>query len=183
MSNEYFGGVSIIAKRYALALIELGEENSQLDRFDGDLNVVKQTILENRELSEFLEHPEVSSVDKKEVIEDIFKEHISEIILSTVKLLIDRNRIFILAPLSNTYHKQLNKMNNILEAVVIAAIQLDGETLGRIKQKLEDIYQKTLEISFKVDKEIIAGIVVKVEDKVIDGSIKNRLDKMKNQFI
>lgn len=183
MSNEYFGGVSIIASRYAVALIELGEQNSLSDKFDSDLNVVKQTIEENKELSEFLRHPEVSSVDKKEVIEVIFKEHISETILNTIKLLIDRHRIFILAPLANIYHKQLNKVKNILEAIVISAIPLEEETLNRIKQKLEDIYQKTLELSSKVDKEIIAGIVVKIEDKVIDGSIKNRLDKMKNQFI
>ena len=67
---------------------------------------LKQTINENNELSEFLGHPEVSHADKKDVIDAIFNAQITEFILNTLKLLIDRNRVFILQSLANIYHKQ-----------------------------------------------------------------------------
>lgn len=183
MNNEYYGGISTIAERYAEALIKLGDEKTLLDQFDKDFQLIKETISGCKDLSDFLEHPEITIIDKKEIIETVFKENISEYTLNTLKLLIDRNRMFIIAALAAIYHKQLNKKKNIIEAEVIAAIELEQDVLNKIKEKLEVVYKKTLEISFKVDKKIIAGVVVKVENEVIDGSIKNRINKMKNQFI
>jgi F-type H+-transporting ATPase subunit delta len=183
MSETNSFGLSIITDRYATAFMELAEKQDMLDKFDYDLALVKETIKTNKELQDFLEHPLIQSNDKKEVIDRIFREHISIYSLNLIKLLIDKNRIFILALLADHYKALLNKKRNISTAQIITAIEIDEDTKNRVKEKLEMVFNKTIEIKTVLDKEIIAGMIVKVGDKVLDGSIKTKFENMKKQVL
>ena len=183
MSETNTFGLSIIADRYALAVMQLAEKQDMFDKFDSDLALVKETINGNKDLKDFLEHPLIQSNDKKEVIDRIFREHISIYSLNLIKLLIDKNRIFVLAPLADHYKKLLNKKRNISTAQIITAIEIDEDVKNRVKSKLESIYSKTIDIETVIDEEIIAGMIVKIDDKIIDGSIKTKFENMKKQII
>lgn len=183
MSETNTFELSIIADRYATAFIELAEKQDLLDKFDSDLALVKETLKEYKELKDFFEHPLIQSSDKKEVAEKIFKEHISIFTLNLIKLLIDKNRIFILSLIPDHYKAFLNKKRNISTAKIITAIEIDESIKNRVKDKLEAMFKQTIQIETAIDKEIIAGMIVQVGDKVIDGSIKTRFENMKKQML
>lgn len=183
MSNANKFGLSIIADRYAIALMDLAQKQDMFDKFDADLALVKETLNINNDLKDFLEHPLIQSNDKKEVIDRIFGNYVSVYTLNLIKLLIDKNRIFILSILADHYKALLNKKRNISTAQIITAIEIDEDTKNRVKEKLERVFNQTIEIETAVDKDIIAGMIVKIGDKVIDGSIRTKLETMKKQVI
>ncbi len=183
MSEAKVFNLSIVADRYSIAFIELAEKHNELDKFNTDLALVKQTIKENRDLKDFLEHPLIQINDKKEIIDRVFKDYISVYTVNLIKLLIDKNRIFILSLISDHYKEHLNKKRNISTAKVITAVEIDEETRNRLKEKLENIFNEKIIIETTIDKEIIAGMIVRIGDKIIDGSIKTKLETMKKQLI
>ena len=183
MSDTNTFGLSIIADRYALAFMDLAQRHDMFDKFDSDLALVKETVAVNKDLKDFLEHPLIQSNDKKEVIDKIFREHVSVYTLNLIKLLIDKNRIHILAILADHYKALLDKKRNISTAQIITAIEIDEETKNRVKEKLQKVFSKTIEVETHIDREIIAGMIVKVGDKIIDGSIKTKFENMKKQVV
>lgn len=175
-------GLSIVTDKYAVAMIEIAEKNGKLDEINNDLALIKEVVTGNAELCDFLEHPLIKNEDKKDVLEKIFKEEIGEYSLNLVKLLADRGRLIILPFVFDYYNKILCKIRNIDTAKVITAVEIDENTVNRIKEKLEKMFNKQINIESMIDEDIIAGIVVKIDDKVIDGSIRTRLEDMKKQL-
>jgi len=176
-------GISIIADKYSSAMIQLGEQHEMLDTINKDLHLLKETVKSNGELREFIEHPLIKTDDKKDVLDKIFAEHISGLSLNMLKLLADNNRLFLLPFIADYYYKILCDMRNIDTAQVITAIPVDEATLDRVKEKLETLFNKQIKIEPHVDEQIIAGMIVKIKDKIIDGSIRTKFDNMKRQLI
>jgi F-type H+-transporting ATPase subunit delta len=183
MSDTNISGISIITDRYALAFMDLAEKQDMLDKFDADLSLIKETILSNKELRDFLEHPLIQIQDKKDVMMQIFSEHLNVFTLNLIRLLIDKNRIFVLVYIADHYKDLLRKKRNISTAQIITAIEIDDDIKNRVKEKLERAFSKVIEIESVVDKDIIAGMIVKIDNKVVDGSIKTKLETMKRQLI
>ncbi len=174
--------ISTVASRYALALIQLGEQNYKLDEYMDSLVKVKNTLAENDELAKFLEHPIVAKEDKKEIICNTFQNHISIDILNTLKILLDRNRIYIFSSLVTHYTELLNQKRNVTMAQVITAVPISEDIKYKLKEKLQSQFNKNFQIDHRIDTEIIAGMIVKFGDRVIDGSIKSKLENMKKHL-
>ena len=175
-------GISLIAERYAIALFDLGEKDNRLDEYDADLQKINATFSSSTDLVMFLEHPTVNIDDKKEIIDSIFKNQVSQYILNLMKLLLERNRIFIFTAIVNNFHIILNKKRNIMLARVITAVEISDEIKNRVKSKLENKFSKRVELESRINPEIIAGMIVEIGDKVLDGSIKTKLENMKRQL-
>lgn len=183
MSNGNNNGLSTIASRYATALMELGEKYNQLDVFNSDMNIINQTFVSYEDLSKFLSHPTIAINEKKEIIDKIFRDTTSPIILNTLKLLLDRNRFFLFSSIANHYKMLLFKKRNILVAEVSTAIEINEEIKDRVKNQLEKLFNKNITLEHKVKPEIIAGMIIKIGDKVIDGSIKSKFETMKRKIM
>ena len=183
MSSGKNIGISTIADRYATAMIDLGEKSDQLDILADDLSRINETFKSSDELLTFLEHPTITSDDKKDVVDKVFKDTISQYALNLLKLLLDRNRIFLFPAIGSHYNDILNKKRNITLARIITAIDIDEDTKNQVKRKLERAFNQNIKIAAKVDPDIIAGMIVKIGDKTIDGSIRTKLENMKKQLI
>ncbi len=182
MSETERPGLSIITKKYAVAMIELAEKYNILDAVNADLYLIKDIIISSVELRQFIDHPLINKKDKKDILEKIFKEDISQYSLNLIKLLVDKNRLIILPFIAGYYNKILCKKRNIDTAQVITAVSIDENTINRIREKLEKMFKKQIKIEPKIDKDIIAGMIVKIGDKVIDGSIRTKFEKMKRRL-
>lgn len=183
MSNRSNIELSNIADRYAIALIELAERSGMLDVFESDLSVINATINSNKDLFMFLTHPVIPLTDKKDIIDSIFKNSVSSYVLNLLKLLLDRNRLFVFSSIVSHYNDILNKKRNLVIAKVITAIEIDESIKNRLKSRLEEFLNSSIKLDLKIDPDIIAGMVVKVNGKVIDGSIRTKLENMKRQLI
>lgn len=176
-------GLSIIADRYAEAILMLAEEKGCLDYVKNDLATVSSTIIESKEFKNFLEHPLIKVKDKKDLIETAFTGKISPLVLNLIKILLDRRRMNIFLAVKNSFTKLFNKKFNIISAEITSAIPLDQEIVDIIKGKLSQIVSKEVIISQKVDPAIIGGVIVRLEDNIIDGSVRGKLDKIQKLIV
>lgn len=176
-------GFSIIADKYAIAMIELADKQCILDAVNSDLYLFKDTVNANKELKDFIEHPLITSSDKKEILNNIFKEHVNLYSMNLVRLIADNNRLFLLPFIADYYNKLLCEKRNIDTAQIITAVEIDEDTKNRVKEKLEQVFKKQIVVETSVDQNIIAGMVVKVQDKVIDGSVRTKFENMKKEVI
>jgi len=174
---------SNIAQRYANALFELAKEQGNFDDYKNDLALVSDIFSSSRDLEQFIAHPVVPQDEKKAVIEEIFAKHVSANVINFLKLLIDKNRLMYLHSIKNVFNDLYRKHCNVMVAEVISAIELSDENKQRIVQKLENIYNKSIELHSYVDSSIIAGLILKIDDKTIDGSVKSQIETMKKQII
>lgn len=175
--------LTVIAQRYAQALMGIGEDNNTLDVFKENLLAVKKVFEENKDLDLFLNHPTIPVGEKKSLIDEILKDKISAFILNIIKILLDKNRFFLYGSIVNNYISLLNEKRNISTAKIITAIEISEEIKNKVKEKLEKVFEVNVEVETAVNPEIIAGMVVKMQDKVIDGSIKTKIENMQRQVI
>lgn len=182
MSDKGIFGLSIIVDKYATAMMELADRYNLHDDINRDLYLLKDLVKSNNELSLLIDHPIISNDDKKDVLEKILSGEVTEYVLNLVRVLADGNRLFIMHLIADHYNAILCKKRNIDTAEVITAIPIDEGTLARVKEKLEKLFQKQVNIKACIDESIIAGMVIKISDKVIDGSIKTKFENMKKQL-
>lgn len=164
------------AKRYSKALLEISEANETSYE---ELNFVSNTIETNPPLRAFILNPVVSKQDKADVLAGLFKGKISDTLLNFTLVLNDESRLNILNEIISSYENDINKKNNTLKAEVTSAIELNDELKNSLIEKLQNKTGKKIIARYAVDKGILGGIIVKINDTVIDLSIKKKLENLK----
>lgn len=168
-----------LAQRYAEALVQLAREHDALANLETQLNLVETGFAENPDLAEMFYHPTVPSQAKKEIITKVFSAEVSELVLHFLLLLVDKGRETILPAVVKESIRLANAARNIVEAEVTAAIELGEAEQQTLAAKLSALTGKGIVLRIKVDPQIIGGIIVRIGDKLIDGSVASRLASMK----
>jgi F-type H+-transporting ATPase subunit delta len=163
------------APKYAKALFELGERDGKLDAFSEQLKLVATVFKTHGELSQFMLHPQVKSEVKKETLQKIFGQDIDKIILNFLMLLVDRRRISGINNIWNAFRQLFNADKNIEEAEVTTAVALTEAVQAALQQKLSKVTGKNMVLQTKVNPSIVGGVVIRIGDKLIDGSIVRQL--------
>lgn len=171
-----------IAKKYSQALFELGKEEKSLMNFKEQLTDIVMTLEEYHDLKKLLFHPAVTPEDKKKVIQDIFSSNISEEIMNFLKILIDKRREKYIVTIYKNFIKLLNKENDILEIEVISAIKLSDVLKERLEKKVVNLTGYKIILKEKIEPDIIGGLILKIGDQVIDGSIRHDLEILENKI-
>lgn len=175
-------GLTTIAERYAQALLELAEQKECIDFVKNDLITISQIIKQSPELNNYLSHPLIPLKDKKETIQQLLTDRANPYVINLIKLLLDRNRMFAFGAIAESFIKLFNKKFNIVVASVITAVEIDENLINNIKQKLSILLSKQIELNAEINPDILGGVVVKIDDKIIDGSIKGRLESIGRQL-
>lgn len=170
-------------KRYALALYQVGEEKNKVEEYLTDLREICDLIYNNKDFYEVIKHPQISTKKKKETFISIFKSRIDEQLLSFLLILIEKDRILFLREKLNEMEKIHREKNNTLLALVKTAVPLLDTEMAELKKKLEDKYNKKIIITAEVDKSLLGGVYVRVGNDVIDGSVKSKLEEMKDLML
>lgn len=166
-----------VARRYAKALFQLAKEQGNLERVASDLELISR-FLEDPQLKELLESRRISSRKKKEIARELWGRHVSTAVLAFVELLFDKQRERILDAIIDAFGALLLADRNIAVAEVKTAFPLDAEAEERLRQALERYFKKKIQLRVSVVPELIGGVVVKVGDRVFDGSVAKRLALM-----
>lgn len=168
------------AKRYSKALIEASKESGDLDVVKNELEDVVNTLKNNPDLKEFINSPVVSKTDKIEVIKEIF-ENKNTHIMNFLYTLIESNRFLLINEIYENYKNELNKINNILNVSITSVIELDNDLKSKLTAKLEEKINKKIVPHFYQNDEIIGGLIIKIEDTVIDLSVKSKIENLKRK--
>jgi len=172
-----------LAKRYAQALVEIGEEQNALDGYGRDLTALTELVAESKDFREVLINPVFPKEDKKKIANSILEKlGTDRMVINFINLLIDRKRIDQLEGIEKAYHQRVDEIRGITRGEVASASPLDDAELDRIRQALSDISGKDVRLSARVDPSLIGGLVAKVGDKVFDGSIRSQLNELKDSL-
>lgn len=172
----------IIANRYAKALFEVAEERGAVDSIEAQLTSVSQTVSENEDFRRVLLHPQVSRESKKELVDKIFANDTGSEVLNLLKLLIDRKRETIIDDVLEAYTHLADVKRGILDVTVTTAAPLNGEEEQSLADRLSEALGKQLRMHVKVRKEIIGGILLRIGDRVYDGTIARKLAGFKQEI-
>ncbi len=127
----------------------------------------------------FLLAPQVSTEKKQDVIKKAIGPHASRLVVEIIDLLIEKKRLMFVEEIAEAYKVLYEKHMGIVEIQAVTAIPLDDALETKLRTKLESETQKTIRIKTVVDPSIIGGVVLRMEDKVIDGSIRHKIDMLK----
>ncbi len=164
---------------YGNALFELALEEGKIDGLYEEVQTLIQLLNENIDLIKILEHPRIDKDEKKKIIEDTFGNRVSDEITGLMVMVVEKEHISNILDILNYFIKLVKKQKNIGVASVTSAVDLSDSQKAAIEQKLiETTAYDTMEIEYSVDKSLIGGLVIRIEDRVVDSSIKTKLEKL-----
>lgn len=169
---------------YGSALFEVAVENHALDTILEEVLFVKQTFLENEALGKLLLHPNVEKEEKIRVIEQIYKGKISDEITGLMTMLITKGHLKEFVPVFDYVIQAIKEEKGIGVAYISSAVQLKQEQKDRIEQKLlETTRYQEIEGIYQVDETLIGGLVIRIQDTVVDSSLKTQIAKLSNSLL
>lgn len=170
-------------RRYALALYQLASEQNKVDEIISQFKQVCDLLDENKKLKEIIEHPQISSKEKKDIIKKVFNDNIDKDLLGFLDLLIDKDRIEGLRAKFEQVEEVMLEKSNKIKATVKSCIKLSDEQRKLLIEKLENKYKKTIILEETIDTSIIGGIYLKIGNDVIDGTLAHQYDEMESQIL
>ena len=175
----------LIAKRWALALMELAQEDENISKEDilDDLREIADTINSSKELSNVIENPSISTEEKQVVLCKLFQNSIMPIVYNFLFALNLRKRVGIITDISIEFEKELERIKNIAKVNVTSAIELNQERKEQIKTRIAEKLSKEVIVNWGVDSNIIAGLIFKIDEVIIDNSIKHKLEDLSKEII
>ena len=162
------------------ALIESAKEEGKLDKITSDMEDFFTLLDENPELKNVLSSSTFELSERKEVSKDLTsKRGYDALTTNFMDLVLELDKFKSLLNSEQTFIQKLRKASGKIMAEIVMASAPSEEELSRIKTKLTQVMGQEVEVSSKVDPEIIGGIIAKVEDKVFDGSIRTQLERIR----
>jgi F-type H+-transporting ATPase subunit delta len=165
------------AKRYAQAVFELAKEQGTLDAWESDLALLND-LMDDEIVARFFASPSVSPEQKLETVEQVLGRSQQEA-RNLARLLIERQRMNIVRDLYQAFTEMRLEEQGIAIAEVTTAEELGLEGQEIVKQRLEAIVGKQVQLRMRIDPDLIGGVVARVGDVLIDGSVINQLRRLR----
>jgi F-type H+-transporting ATPase subunit delta len=178
MANRLENGK--IAARYARALFESTVASGDVDKVAEDLNAIADVLSRVPEFTGFIENPVVPIAEKARLMKERFTASSSPWVVRLLQLLVENKRMLVFPQLVAHFNQLLNQRDNVSQAEVITAVELETELRARIQKTLETAFGfRRVELQHRVDPGLLGGMIVKLQDKVIDGSYMGRLEALR----
>lgn len=185
MSTASKHNSELVAKRWAKALMDLAQEEGGVSKDDilDNLREVAQNIEANKELSDMINNPSISVEEKQIVICKLFQNSVMPIVYNFLYALNLKKRINIIASIADEFQRELERMKNIVRVDVTSAIELNDERKNDIRNRIADKLHKDVIVNWQVDSDIIAGLVLNINETIVDNSIRHRLENLSKNII
>ena len=168
-----------VIKEYAMALFSLAQETDAVNEISEALDTVSAVMKENPEYTDFLASPNIPKSERTAAIEQAFSGSVPEHVVSFLSILCDRGRIRNLSECISEYRQLCDAANRISVAEISSAVELTENEKSALTKKLEKLCGNSVVLNCTVDPSLIGGMVVSVDGRVIDGSIRHRLHELK----
>ncbi|ACM18819.1 ATP synthase F1, delta subunit [Geotalea daltonii FRC-32] len=170
-----------IAKRYAKALVQIGAEEGNVDKFSGELSQFTGVLAGSTSLTAVFSNPAYGIEAKKEILKEIMtKLGLSNNVANFLQLLLDRNRLPFLPQIVESFNSFADDLSGVIRPTLTSGLPLEQSQIDEIKNSLTKATGKKVVLKVEVDPSLIGGVVTKIGDKVFDGSIKTQLAKIQD---
>lgn len=172
-----------IAERYARAIFELAKEDNALDQIASDADTLTSAYTESGDFRDLVHSPVYSrDVQQKAIGALAAKMDLHNITSNTLQLMASKRRLFVLREMARQVREMIARERGEITAEVVAAKELSGGQRGQLAEALKKAIGRDVNINLSVDESLIGGLVVKVGSKMIDTSIRAKLDSLKNSM-
>jgi ATP synthase F1 delta subunit len=173
--------VEEIARVYAEALFDAAKDAGKLDEIREQLGQFCDALNENRDLSLFLFSPYFSSAEKREALERAVDGAEPEF-ANFLALLVEKHRMPVIFRVRRRFDEMWAEENKLLDVTVTSAVELDRKVVSQLGKEIEKQTDRKVELTSRVDEDILGGLVLQVGHKVLDASIRNRLEKLRKNI-
>jgi F-type H+-transporting ATPase subunit delta len=174
---------SKISRRYAKALLSIGQEDGQYETYGKNLQEFAGFCSANTEFFHVISNQLFSLEDRKKILEvALGKSDFSVVIKNFLRLLVDKKRFGAIEDISDYYSRLTDEISNITRADIVTAKPLKTKALEKLKKALAELTSKEVKTEVKEDEALIGGLVVKIGDLVLDGSVKAQIEGLKESL-
>lgn len=176
--------MSIVASRYAKAVFELAQDQNQLEVVDSQLASLAELWLKSASLRDVFRNPSFDAEQRRSIIGELVSR-VSAIgmIRNLLRVLSDRGRMDILPDLATKYRHLAEARLGRVRAEVVTAVELPEAYFEQLQQRLEQVTGKTVLLERRVDSTLLAGVVTRVGDYVLDGSVRSHLSRLREELL
>jgi F-type H+-transporting ATPase subunit delta len=172
-----------VAKRYAVALFNLAQEENALEQIKQELRVVYEVFTTNDELSNLLKQPKITAKKKREIIKEAFGST-SQYVINTLLLLVDRHRENIIPTMVEEFLAQANELQGVADATVYSVRELTDKEKKALSDKFaKELGKKKINIENVIEPSILGGVMLRVGNRIYDGSVQGKLERVEKQLV
>lgn len=174
----------LVAKTYGEALFELAMEKNNPEEFLQEAQGILRVLDENPEFDKLMKHPKISKTEKEEVVETVFAQRVSREMTGFLKLIVNKERYGEVKNIIRYFAERLQEERGIGVAYVTTAVEMSAEQKEAVMNKLlATTSYKVMEMNYTVDSAIIGGMIIRIKDRVVDSSVRTKLEEMKKQLL
>jgi F-type H+-transporting ATPase subunit delta len=173
----------VIARRYAKALLLIGKEDGNTETYRDELAGFSELVEREKTLEQAINNPLYNAEERKKVLKSVLeKSGFSGIMKSFLTLLFDKGRFIYLSSINELFQKLADELKGISRASLVSATELSSDTVEKIRVTLSEKTGKDIILDVEKDTGLIGGIVTRIGDLVLDGSIKTQLLNMRESL-
>ena len=170
------------ARRYAEAAFELAMRDETVDAWADDLQIAAALLGDERVLR-VIENPSRPFAQRQKVIAELLGKRIRTPAQNLVRLLSERRRLDLVPAIAAEYRRLVNRHNGIVTAIVTSAAPLKRDETAALAERLREMTGATVELDVRIDAGLIGGLTVRVGDRLLDASVRGRLERLREQLI
>ena len=171
-----------IAKRYARAIFDIASDDQSYDDWLIKLKLISDTRAEVN-FANVLNSTKLSFSKKMNLIDDVFSNKLNKLQLNFLKLLTKNQSFFIIHDIYKQFLGLVEKRNNLIRVTVTSPYKISDDLKNQILNLVNDISGSDSIIEEKIDSELIGGVVIRLGDTVIDGSMKNKVKQLRRELV
>jgi F-type H+-transporting ATPase subunit delta len=174
---------SPLAIAYAEALLELATDAKMAAAVADELRAIRELLEKNPAFAQILSNPSISGDERGQLLHRVFDGRASKLILNFLGLVNEKGRLNILPSIAAAFDELLDHQEGKIEIDATVAEKLSNEQLDSVRKKISEALKRTAVIHQYVDPQIIGGLVLRVQDQLIDGSVRAQLAAMRQQLL
>lgn len=168
----------LVSQVYSEALFDIAVEMDLIDGIQKEYDHFVQCLKDEPDFFELLKTPQISDDDKKKILEETFQNHFSEPFMNFLKIIVDKKRTGELLDIAGRYNHRVDVHRKRIKAIVESVVPLTDQQMKGLVEKLEKLSGQTVELNNVINKDLVGGIVVSMGDRMIDGSVKYKLESI-----
>jgi F-type H+-transporting ATPase subunit delta len=171
------------AVSYARSLLDLANARGQAEPIGSELSELRQVLIENRSFQQFLADPAVSHEQRAAAVKKIFSGRVHPLVTNLLGVMNDKGRLGLLGAVCDAYDELLEQQLGKVEVDVTVASRLSPDELEQVRQRISAALKRDAVVHQYVDESIIGGIIIRVQDQLIDGSVRRQLEMMRRKML
>lgn len=175
--------MSRVAKRYSKALFEAAIDQHIIEQVKSDLVQVDELIKVNNQFTSMLFNPLIAAVKKSELMRKIFSGKVEPLLANFLIMLCLKKRADFLPEIITSFFDRVLELEGVISGEVFSSAPLPPRQFEQIREKIVEITGFQVQLTQHINEDLIGGFVVKIQDTVIDLSVKNQLDNLRNKLV